>query len=90
MPYVLVQHTVENFDRWKDVFDEHGDTRDSYGQISERVFRNADSPNDVTILTEWESLDDAKAFLDDPSLREAMAKAGVTAPPHITFLLEGD
>ena len=84
--YVLVQHTVRDFDAWKPAFDEHEGKRAEYGCTCHTIYRDADKPNNVTIVMEYESRERAEAFMRDPSLREAMERGGVTSEPHATWL----
>jgi hypothetical protein len=42
MPYMLVRHKVKNYENWKPVFEEHGDTRRESDSKGARLFRNAD------------------------------------------------
>ena len=88
MPYIIVQHSVEDYDNWKPVFDEHGATRQAAGSRGGFVLRNADDANHITILLEWDNLDNARAFADSDDLRETMQRAGVTGPPDVYFLDE--
>lgn len=90
MPYILVQHSVEDYARWKVGFDDHGATRQASGSKGALVLRNAEDPNQVTLLLEWDNLDNARAFANSDELREAMQRAGVTGPPSVYFLEEGD
>jgi heme-degrading monooxygenase HmoA len=90
MPYLLVQHPVEDYDKWKRVFDEHATARKAAGSKGGVVLRDADDPNQVTILLEIENLADARAFAGSDDLREAMQRAGVTGPPNVSFLKEAD
>jgi heme-degrading monooxygenase HmoA len=90
MPYILVQHSVEDYDKWKAVFNEHGATRQSAGSKGGSILRNADDSNHITILLEWDNLDNARAFAKSENLREAMQQAGVTGPPNMYFLDEVD
>jgi heme-degrading monooxygenase HmoA len=70
------------------VFDEHGTSRQAGGSKGGFVLRNADDPNQLTILLEWDNLDNARAFAGSDTLREAMQQAGVTGPPNLFFLDE--
>jgi hypothetical protein len=40
MPYMFVRHNVEDYERWKPVFEEHGSTRRESGSKGVRLFRN--------------------------------------------------
>ncbi|MDX6646089.1 MAG: hypothetical protein QOK40_1816, partial [Miltoncostaeaceae bacterium] len=38
---------------------------------------------DLVVATEFGSREQAEAFLADPSLREAMGRAGIEGEPHV-------
>ena len=44
---------------------------------------------DYVLLFEWDSLDNARRFLESEELRQAMKKAGVSGQPDVHFLKEG-
>jgi heme-degrading monooxygenase HmoA len=90
MSYILIQHSVEDYDKWKAVFDEQGATRQAAGSKGGFVLRNADDPNQITVLLEVDNLDDARAFAGSDDLHEAMQRAGVTGQPNVYFLDEAD
>jgi heme-degrading monooxygenase HmoA len=88
MPYLLVHHTVEDYAKWKLVFDEHATNRKTGGSKGEHLFRNADNPNQIVILFEWDDLDKARQFTQSDDLRQAMQRAGVISRPDLYFLEE--
>jgi heme-degrading monooxygenase HmoA len=88
MPYLLVRHKVEDFSRWKPIFDEHGATRKAGGSRGGRLFRSVEDPQEVVILFEWDDLDKARQFAQSEDLRQAMQRAGVTDRPDVYFLEE--
>ncbi len=90
MWYLLVQHTVEDYNKWKAVFDVHEADRKAAGSKGGIVLRNADNPNQITILLKWDNLQNARAFAGSDDLREIMQRAGVTGPPNVYFLEETD
>ena len=92
MPYLLSQISVEDYERWKPVFDENRATRQATGSKGGFVLRNADDANQITVLLEWDDLDKARAYADSDDLREAMQRAGVivTGTPTAYFLDEVD
>ena len=90
MAYILVQHSVEDFEKWKTAFDGHGSFREAAGSKGGIVLQNAEDPNHITALLEWDSLDNARAFAGSEELREAMQEAGVTGPPSVSFLDKAD
>ena len=88
MPYMLVRHKVEDYEKWKPVFDAHQATRRESGGKGGFLFRNADDPNETLILLEWPDLEDARRFGRSEDLRETMRRAGVAEQPDIYFLEE--
>jgi heme-degrading monooxygenase HmoA len=73
MPYLLVRHKVEDYERWKPVFDhDHGATRERSGSKGGWILRNVEDPNELVILLEWDSLENARRFANADDLREAM------------------
>jgi heme-degrading monooxygenase HmoA len=90
MATILVKHTVADYATWKAGFIEHGSTRKSAGSKGSQIFQSAENPNEVTVLMEWDTLENARKFTEDPGLREAMQKAGVQGRPEIRFLNGGE
>ena len=86
MSHFIVRHKVEDYAKWKTVFDEHGATRQAGGGQGGLLFRNADNPNELIVLWDWDSLDNARKFAASPDLRETMQRAGVADHPDIYFL----
>lgn len=83
---LLLQHTVRDYDAWKPVFDEHEDVRAQYGATGHTIYRDADKPNELTILMQFESRERAEGLLRDPSLAEGMKRGGVVSEPHAIWL----
>jgi len=83
MAAVIVQHHVEDFDRWISVYKEHGEARRAHGATGHQIFRMTDDPNDLVLVNEFASIEGAMAFMQDPSLKEAMARAGVDSEPRV-------
>lgn len=88
MAHVLVQHSVEDYGKWRALFDEHESTRQQYGGGQHHVFQDASDPNKLTILMEWDTLDNARRFTESDDLRSAMMQAGVIGRPETHFLNE--
>ena len=86
MPYQLIRLKVEDYARWRPVYDEHGATRGDSGCKGTHVFRNAENPNEIVILLEWDELENARQFIQSEALQEAMQRSGVADQPDIYFL----
>jgi len=88
MTYVLVRFTVEDLAKWKSVFEEAATLRKSFGSMGVRAFTKAGSPNEVTILGEYEDVEKARQMFQSQEFRDATKRGGVMGPPDVTFLDE--
>jgi quinol monooxygenase YgiN len=88
MTNVLIKHKVNDFPAWKTAFENFAATRKAGGEQSFRVMQTADDPNDLILLFEWDSVDNARRFLNSNELKETMDKAGVAGLPEVQFLDE--
>jgi heme-degrading monooxygenase HmoA len=86
MPYLLVRHKVEDYAKWKPVYDKNGGARKAGGSKGARVFRNANNPKEIVVLTEWDDLAKARQFSQSEDLKKAMQQGGVTGAPEVLFL----
>ena len=90
MPWILVRHKVQEYAKFKPVFDEHGVARKAIGSKGGYLFRNMDDPNEVVILIDVVDLQKAREFVQSEDLRESMEKAGVANQPDVYLLDEVD
>jgi quinol monooxygenase YgiN len=60
--------------------------RRQFGQTGYSVFRSAFDPLELTVHTQWPSLEQARAYAISPDLKNAMQKAGVVSQPEVAFL----
>ena len=84
--YVLVRHSVEDYTKWKTVYDAHEPERVKVGVTENQLFQDSDDPNMVTIIFDAEDVQRAKEFTHSDEVREIMQKAGVVSKPDIWFL----
>lgn len=88
MTTVAVRHRVTDFETWLVTYKEHGAVRDQLGCTGDEILRDEQDPNEVLVLTHWPSAAAAHQFVSDPSLPEAMQKAGVISEPRIELYEE--
>lgn len=81
---------VEDYADWKRGFDAHVEQRKAGGEVAYRVFRDADDPNTLTVLTEHGNLKQLQAFLGSAEIKLAMEQAGITKMGTMLFLEEVD
>ena len=88
MSTILIKHKVSDYSTWKNAFDNFADFRKSSGEKSFRILHQESDPNDLTLLFEWDSQQNAESFLTSEKLKSTMQEAGVTEAPNIQFLNE--
>ena len=80
-----VRHKVADFGKWKAVYDQHDAARKQFGCKKSEVFINDQNPNEVLVVTEWDSKEQMEKFDSSASLKEAMQHAGVISAPEFSF-----
>jgi heme-degrading monooxygenase HmoA len=86
MKVIAMNHEVADYDAWKAVFDEYPPSKG--GALFHRINRSVDDPNNVTVVAGFETADAARAFANDPNLKEEMGRAGVKSAPRIEIYEE--
>jgi len=90
MSHIFVRHRVEDYPKWKEVFDNFVDTRKSFGEKSFQVLQHNEDANNLYVLFQWDSMENAHKFFESSDLKNAMEQAGVAKAPEIHFLNETD
>ena len=83
MATMFARHKVEDYGKWKRVYDEFAPIRKEKGVQGASVHRDPEDTNTLVIVHRFEDLDAARAFAGSQELKSAMAKAGVGGPPTI-------
>lgn len=78
--YVLIVHEVEDYPKWKQVFDAAAGIRREAGEIEYQLFALDRDARQIVHLSRWTSLDAARDFFESPRLAEIRREAGVVAP----------
>ncbi len=86
MPYLLERHKVEDYGRWREVFDADAANREASGCRGASIFRDADDPTVLVVLFEWDDLDRLRQRVGSAELREKMRDAGVRGDTEFSFL----
>ena len=92
MAHVLYHIKVEDYNKWKSVFDDDPLGRGSSGSKGGVVFRSANDPNEVMVLLEWDDdkLDQLRQLNQSPKFKETQERSGYTAPPEVYVLNVAD
>ena len=92
MAHVLWHFKVEDFDRWKAVYDEDPLDRGANGSQGGYVFRSANDPDEVMLLLEWDDakLGQLRQLNESPKMEEVRERSGYTEQPTVYILEVAD
>lgn len=83
MALLTVQHTVEDFEAWRSVYDTLEEIQQDWGVIDASVHQMANAPNVVLVLRHFATVAQAQGFLTNRAVHAAMQRAGVAGEPRI-------
>jgi heme-degrading monooxygenase HmoA len=90
MTQILVRHKVNDFDKWKQAFDNFVDQRKLAGEKAYRIWRPENDADNLHLFFEWDTPENAQRFFESDDLKDAMKRAGVAEEPDIKFMNEAD
>jgi len=85
MAILFVRHRVEDYGKWRRVYDSTESMRKNAGVTAHAVYQADDDPNDITVTHEFRSAEQARGFAQGAELQEAMGRAGVVDKPAVWF-----
>lgn len=87
VPYVLIEHDVEEWGTFKTGFLDDLERRRRAGSKGGRVYRTANDPNKVVVLLEWQTADKAHEFVASLEINEWMQwSTSNVATPRVTVV----
>ncbi len=88
MANILAKIRVENYEKWKTLFDKFADERKSKGSQGATIFRDAEDPNLVIVLFDWDNPNNAQKFHESQVNQKIPQKGGVLEEEEIHILSE--
>jgi heme-degrading monooxygenase HmoA len=88
MPYILIKHTVRNYEALEGVFRADAERRRLDGSKGARIFKTDGEAPDYFVLFEWDDAERARTFASSYELREATEWAGDATPPEAVIMEE--
>jgi len=85
---LLIRYRIEDFARFKRVFDHFGTNRRQHGATAHRLLHLSDDPQEMVVIIEFPSRDEAQAFLNDPKRPLALVESGIHPDSDRAELLE--
>ncbi len=79
--FLIIQHTVKNYDVWKQAFDKHQQVRSQYKIALTALGKDLDNPLNVVAIFNTDETNNITSFLEKSNLKDAMKSAGITSEP---------
>ncbi len=77
MPYSLARYTVEDYAKWKSVFDQLADDRRARGGAKRMIlFRDIDDANEITVLIEWDDVEIPRKLMQSEDIKKTVKEMG--------------
>src|SRR5215208_5059806 len=83
MAWAHVRYRVEDYSKWKEVFDSTAEYKRSHGWKGYRIHAIEGDDNHRLVMEEFETEDQVREFLGSEYLREALGDAGASDKPDI-------
>jgi quinol monooxygenase YgiN len=84
---LLVRHRVQDYGAWRAVYESVEGLRQQHGCTGANVMVDPGDKQDVFVLHQFPTVDQAQAFAGSSELRDAMGRAGVVGPPRIEIVV---
>lgn len=85
MSFLISTVEVEDYDKWRAVFDEGEQSRRQHSMNGGRVYQDVGNPNLVTVIIEG-GLSGMQEYGDSQELKDSMSNAGILGPPKLSFV----
>ena len=85
---LLISHELEDYERWKPLFDEDETNRSAAGMITLGLAKDKDNANMVYIMFAFDDLDKVREFTASEELKAKMQEGGVIGEPTFKWLEE--
>jgi hypothetical protein len=82
---LIVSIKVEDFAKWKSAFDEAVPMREKLGIKILAIYRSIGDANSISLISEYPSLEIAKAILASPEWEAAQKRAGVVGGFEVKY-----
>ena len=86
MSIVIINHRVNDFNKWKPIYDSDTPRREAAGVKELHMGRKEGDPNDVYMIFEAKDASKSQKMMQDPELQKTMKEAGVISTPVISIL----
>ena len=83
MPTAFIRHRVQDYERWRQVYEEFTRANPSGVPVDPAVYRSIEDANELLVIHRFGSSAEVEPWLDDQGRRQAMMAAGVLGTPQV-------
>jgi hypothetical protein len=88
MPTAFIRHRVQNYEKWRQVYDDFTQANRSGVAVEPAVYRSVEDPHDLLVIHRFSSSAEVQPWLDDTGRRQATMAAGVFGSPQVDIACE--
>ena len=88
MAYVLDRLEVKDYEAFESIFVSRDGIRRSLGEKSYQILREEGDPNKLVLLFEWDTLENARNYMESAEVQAAAQQASVKAFGETYYLNE--
>ena len=88
MAWIHVRHRVQDYNKWKEVYDKTAGYKRHEGWKRYRVYQVSGDRQDLIVMEQFATLEQARAYVSSQFLLDAFEQEGVVGQPEI-LLLDG-
>jgi len=88
MKHVLVIYEIEDYKKWKRIYDDNTANRKINGSKEAYIYRNEDNHLELAVIYSWDDLDNARKYFASEDFKNKMFAAGVHGEPEIRYIEE--
>ncbi|MFZ0323450.1 MAG: cyclase [Actinomycetes bacterium] len=86
MVRLFVRHDVQDYDKWRQGYDDNARMIADNGVRAQAVYRSVDDGNNLTVSHDFDSIEAARSFAGSDELKTAMQALGVVGHPEVWFV----
>ena len=88
MPWIHTHYQVQDFNKWKQLYDATAEVKRRYGWKRYRMFQVVGERTNLVVMDQFDRADQAQAFLASDVWRNTLDQMGVSGTPEV-LLLDG-
>ena len=82
---IFIRHEVADYALWKKHYDDFSNYQKTHGVINEFVYQSTDNPNSITVIHDFNNIEEAKSFVISEEFKSFIFRSGVKGVYQISY-----